>query len=217
MKYKYIINNLKSYNYSQYKDITSYEKLMCLAILILKRNNVPLIYKYIYIYVGTYKLFPDKFCLDEEFNEYPNGAILDRTLMHLKYVNKKNSTNFILPYITGTLDDGYEITTRGKNTALETEAIINHTPINTCIKTSILEVCKKDFSKTYFEFISSKGFLKYLASKEIDLMHIWEFFNVIPYTELKRVKEELKNIKINAKNNHNNDCIIYVGKVLKMM
>lgn len=47
MGYKEIINSIKPFDYSKYKDITSKERLMLYAAVFLERNNVPLTFNYL--------------------------------------------------------------------------------------------------------------------------------------------------------------------------
>ena len=113
MSYKEIINKLKPFEYSKYKNISSNEKLMIYAAYELEKKHVPLTFNYICI--ASFKLFPEKFCCDEEFKEFPSVDRLNRTYMHLKYVKKGK------PYLAGSVKDGYSITNFGKANALEVE------------------------------------------------------------------------------------------------
>ena len=60
MGYKDIINSLEPIEYSKYKDITSYEKLMIYVAKILEEKKVPLTFNYLCI--SAFKIFPDAFC-----------------------------------------------------------------------------------------------------------------------------------------------------------
>ncbi len=102
MSYKELIDWLKPFAYSQYKDVTSYEKLMMYAALKLEEIKVPLTFNYICI--ASFKLFPDKFCCDNEFKEFPSVDRLNRTMMHLKYVKNWGSC------LTWSIGNWYQIT-----------------------------------------------------------------------------------------------------------
>ena len=54
MSYKEIINSYQAIDYSKYKDITSYEKLMLYVARELKKSKVPLTFNY--LCVATFKI-----------------------------------------------------------------------------------------------------------------------------------------------------------------
>lgn len=58
---KEIIENIKPFSYSQYKDISSYEKLAVYAACFLEDQNVTLSFNYICI--AAFKFFPISFAL----------------------------------------------------------------------------------------------------------------------------------------------------------
>ena len=211
MNYKQIINNLRAYDYSKYMNITSYEKLMIYAAYVLNKpikdltkkeldiilygSDVPLTFNYICI--ASFKLFPEKFCCDEEFKEFPSVDRLNRTMMHLKYVKKGK------PYLAGSVGNGYSLTSFGKANAIEVESVINNSIVDKTIKAPTIDEHKKGFGKNYAKFIESVAFKNYELTKDVDLMFIWGFFNVIPFTQIKYVNENLEEIKIYAKENEN--------------
>lgn len=209
MGYKDIINNLKPIEYSKYKDITSYEKLMIYVAKVLEDKNVPLTFNYLCI--SAFKIFPDAFCCDEEFKEFPSVDRLNRTMMHLKYV--KNAK----PYIAGSVKTGYEITNIGKSVALQVENIINNTKEDKSIEAPKVDKHKKGFSKDYVSFIEGEGYKKYLKTNKIDIMYVWEFFKVIPYTQIKSTKENLKHVMEYAKENKDEKCMKFIDGVLKLI
>ena len=209
MSYKKIINNLKPFDYSKYMNISSNEKLMIYAANELEKKNIPLTFNYICI--ATFKLFPEKFCCDEEFKEFPSVDRLNRTMMHLKYVKKGK------PYLTGTVENGYSLTNFGKATALEGESIINHSVVDKSIKAPVVDKHKKGFGKDYVEFINSDGYKKYLATNKIDIMFIWEFYNVIPYTQIKFIKNSMENIKEYANELKDAKCIQFINEAQKKL
>ena len=153
MSYKEIINKLKPFEYSKYKNISSNEKLMIYAAYELEKKHVPLTFNYICI--ASFKLFPEKFCCDEEFKEFPSVDRLNRTYMHLKYVKKGK------PYLAGSVKDGYSITNFGKANALEVESIINNSVVDKSIKAPVVDKHKKGYGKDYMDFIESDGYKKY--------------------------------------------------------
>ena len=209
MGYKDLINKLESIDYSKYMNISSKEKLMIYAALILERNKIPITFNYLCI--ATFKIFPDMFYCDEEFKEFPSVDRLNRTLMHLKYVHNGR------PYLTGSVENGYSITKVGRAFAEETEAIINNTKIDTSIVAPKIDEHKKGFSRDYLLFINSKGYKKYLETNNIDINYIWEFYKIIPYTQIKSTQENLNNILNYAKENNDEKCMFFIDEVLKKL
>ena len=209
MGYKEIINKLESFDYSKYKDISSNEKLMIYAASELEKRKVPLTFNYICI--ASFKMFPEKFCCDEEFKEFPSIDRLNRTMMHLKYV--KNGK----PYLAGSIENGYSLTTFGKSNALEVESIINNSIVDKSIKAPVVDKHKKGFGKDYMRFVDTVGYKTYLKTGKIDLMLIWEFYNVIPYTQIKFVKESMDDIKQYAMELNDGKCVEFISKAQKML
>ena len=209
MKYREIINNLEAIPYSKYKEITSYEKLMIYSASVLEEKNIPITFNY--LCVATFKLFPDAFCLDEEFKEFPSVDRLNRTVMHLKYV--KNGK----PYIAGSVKTGYSLTSYGYAVAEEIQTIINHGKVDLNVKAPAVDQHKKGYSKDYLLFISGDGYKKYIENGIVDNMYIWEFYNRIPFTQIKRTKKDLKDILEYAKENNDEKCINYIEKILVLL
>lgn len=209
MGYKELINELKPINYSKYKNITSYEKLMIYVAKILEDKRIPLTFNYLCI--AAFKVFPDAFCCDEEFKEFPSVDRLNRTMMHLKYV--KNGK----PYIAGSVKHGYTMTNIGKIVAKQVENIINNTEEDKNIKAPMVDTYKKGFAKDYMAFVSGDGYKKYIETNEIDVMYVWEFYKITPYTQIKSTKENLKNVWEYAKEKKDKKCMEYIEAVIKMI
>ena len=207
MEYKEKIEKLEPIPYSKYKDISSYEKLMIYVAKKIEEKNIPLTFNYLCI--STFKVFPDAFCCDEEFKEFPSVDRLNRTMMHLKYV--KNSK----PYLAGSVKTGYSITQMGYTIAEEVENIINNGIVDNSIKAPTVDKHKKGFARDYILFTSGDGYKKYLETKKIDDMYIWQFFKITPYTQIKSTKENLKNILEYAKENKDKKCEYYIQEILK--
>jgi len=205
MSYKEIINNLEPFEYSKYRDITSNEKLMIYSAYVLEKKKVPLTFNYICI--TSFKLFPEKFCCDEEFKEFPSVDRLNRTMMHLKYVKKGK------PYLAGSVEDGYTLTSFGKANAIEVESIINNTEVDKTIKAPTVDKHKKGIGGDYLRLKESSDYNIYLETGKIDNMFIWKFYNVIPYTQIKFIKENLITIKQYAKESNDVKCIGFIEKV----
>lgn len=207
MTYKDIINAIEPFDYSKYKDITSCEKLMLYATKYLEQNNVPLSFNYICI--ASFKMFPDKFCCDEEFKEFPSVDRLNRTMMHLKYVKNGN------PFLTGKPETGYSLTAFGRNLADEVEQIIIHSTIDKSIKAPIVDKHKSGGLQDYTKFIESNCFIKYKNDNLIDLNLLWKFFKVIPYTQLNKIKKTLSEIKKYAQEQEDTMAVECTKKLLE--
>lgn len=209
MGYRDIIDNFKPYDYSKYQAITSHEKLMLFTATILEKNNIPLTFNYLCI--STFRLFPDKFCLDDEFKDFPSVDRLNRTYMHLKYVKKGT------PYITGTQESGFKLTAFGRALAKETEAIINNSVIDKTIKAPTVDMHKSGSVQDYKKFINSEVYIKYSTQGLIDLDLLWKYYNVIPYTQMSKIKNNLNEIKKYASTQSDNICGDCVKKIIERM
>lgn len=209
MSYKEKIDILEEYDYSQYKDISSCEKLMIFVAYTLQQKNVPLTFNYLCI--SSFKMFPEKFCLDEEFKEFPSVDRLNRTYMHLKYVKKGK------PYITGTTGEGYKLTSYGVSVAEEVEALLSNSVVDKTITAPSVDQHKKGISKDYSKFKASEGFEKYKSTGNVDLMYIFEFFNVTPYTRMKMIDKNLVDILEYARQFHDLELEDYVDKTIKII
>lgn len=209
MNYKDKINILKEYKYSQYKDISSSEKLMVFVAYTLQQNHVPLTFNYLCI--SSFKMFPEKFCLDEEFKEFPSVDRLNRTYMHLKYVKKGK------PYITGTTNEGYKLTTYGEAVAEEVESLLNNSIVDKTIIAPPVDQHKKGFSKDYSKFKKSEGFENYKLTGNVDVMYIFEFFNVTPYTRIKMINKNLEDVLGYAKQFDDKELETYVNKAIEII
>lgn len=207
MGYKQLIDALAPFVYSEYANITSNEKLMVYSAYLLEKMHIPLTFNYICI--ASFKLFPEKFCCDEEFREFPSVDRLNRTMMHLKYV--KNGK----PYLAGTIENGYSLTSYGKASAIEVESIINNTASGESIKAPIVDKHKKGIGGDYHRLTESPEYKKYLKTKDIDNMFVWSFYNAIPYTQIKTIKENLSVIRQYAKDSNDTDCLDFINIIEK--
>ena len=99
MTFKETINAIEKIEYSKYASVSSNEKLCIYAAYYLEQRKVPLSFNYLCI--ATFKLFPDKFCVDEEFPEFPSVDRLNRTVLHCV---KPSNPNFCATLITTVLE-----------------------------------------------------------------------------------------------------------------
>ena len=203
MSYKEIINGLKPFEYSQYRNVSSYEKLMNYAAYSLEKMGVPLTFNYICI--ASFKMFPERFCCDEEFEEFPSVDRLNRTMMHLKYTDN--------PCLTGKINTGYNLTKYGRIDAATTEAIIGNAVIDKGIKAPVVDGHKKGLGGDYLKLIQSDGYKKYLETGEIEPMFLWNFYGATPFTQLKTIKDNLSLVKQYANDSKDLKCLEFVKKL----
>lgn len=209
MSFKEIIESFKTIEYSKYKDITSYEKLMLYAASQLEKKGVPLTFNY--LCVASYNLFTDVFCLDNEFKNHMSPDRLNRTFMHLKYV--KNH----MPYIEGTQENGFHITKYGKAMADEVENIIRNGKVDKSISKPVIDLHKKGSLQDYTKFKKSEIYLKFEKENLIDMDLLWKHFNVIPYTLLKKIKTTLDQIADYSNNVNDEKCFECIKLIKERM
>ncbi len=207
MIYKDIIDTLTPFEYSKYCKITSYEKLMIYAAFVLEEKHVPLTFNYICI--ASFKLFPEKFCCDEEFKEFPSVDRLNRTLMHLKYV--KNGR----PFLTGSIESGYSLTNYGIANAMAIRSIIsNANEDDAVLPPPIVDKHKAGASNDYYKLKESEEYKKYLNTGDLNRMFVWSFYKAIPFTQIKGIKEKLSAAKKYAQDKNDTRCAEFIEKVL---
>ena len=73
---------------------------------------------------------------------------------------------------------------------------------------------KKGSLQDYTKFSKSDLFIKYKLEDTIDLNNLWKFFNVIPYTQMSRIKKELDEIKKYAATINDKQCIECIKTIL---
>lgn len=208
--YKDLINSIKPYQYSQYQKVSSNEKLMAYAIYYLYQNNVPLTLTY--IIVATFKFFPEKFCIDPEFSDFPDSGKLLRTYMHLKYSGKDSKRPTA---ITGTPKTGFALTKLGIAFAKETYAIVTNTPIDESIKYVNVDKSRTGGALDYNKFLTSKLYVNYKETGQINKNYIWSHFEVTPFTQIRRIKRTLDEIKKYALSVNDEKCVECINLILQ--
>lgn len=207
MTYKEIIENIVPIAYSKYKDVSSNEKLGAFAACYLVEKDVPLTFNYLCI--SMFKLFPDKFCCDEDFKEYPSVDRLNRTLMHMSISNT--------PILNGTAKNGYQLTNYGRSVGMQVKAIIDNTKYDETIIAPMVDQYKSAPIADYNKFLNSTCFKKYESTGIVTLDDVWPYFRVIPFTQITTIKKKLLLIKNKAKEENNNVCIDYIDKIYKLL
>lgn len=208
MTYKEIIEMIEPIEYSKYKDVSSNEKLGAYVAYYLVTKQVPLTFNYLCI--SMFKMFPDKFCCDEDFKEYPSVDRLNRTLMHMSIAKTS-------PILNGTAKNGYQLTNYGKTIGLQVKAIIENTKVDKTIIAPMVDKYKSAPLADYNKFLSSNGYTKYGQTGAVSLDDIWPFFRVIPFTQITTIKKKLVLIKNKAKEENNNQCIEYIERINRLL
>lgn len=207
MTYKEIINSIVPIDYSKYANISSNEKLCVFAAYYLEKNGVPLNFNYLCI--ATYKMFPDKFCADEEFKEFPSVDRLNRTVLHC--VRPSNEKNRLL---IGDVRLGYSLTKMGVAVAQQVENEINglHAKVNDI---PVIDKHKKGHITDYLKFTKSDLYKIFQETREIDLFYVWDYFETFPYSDIDKIKKSLKEIEIVAKDKNDTVCIDLINDILR--
>ena len=207
-KAKEIIDKIKPYSYSKYKDVSSNEKLGAYTACFLEEKGVAITFNYLCI--AMFKFFPDKFCCDEEFKEYPSVDRLNRTLMHMSI--SKNS-----PLLNGSAKNGYRLTDYGRYIGKETNSLIQGTVDDKSIMIPKVDSYKSSPLEDYRKIASSEGYKKYQETGETSMDYIWSLYRVIPYTQQASIKKKLITIRNKAKEEQDNMCYEYLNKIITQL
>lgn len=208
MLYKEIIENIKAIEYSKYKDVSSNEKLGAYVACYLESKEIPLTFNYLCI--SMFKMFPDKFCCDEDFKEYPSVDRLNRTLMHMS-ISKTN------PILNGSAKNGYILTNYGRALGRQVKMIIENSVLDKNIVAPVVDKYKAAPNSDYRKFISSNGFQLFLNTGIASLDDVWPFFRAIPFTQIATIKQKLSLIKIKAKEENDKVCVDYIDRILRLL
>jgi hypothetical protein len=180
--YADFIKNLTAIPFEKYSAVSSREKLVVYTISFLKQSNIPLTFNNICI--ATFKLFPDKFYFSEEFSEFPHIEMLNRTILHLRPIERN--------YAAGSVRSGYEITQLGEEVARQVKAQIEQGTTSATDVIKVMDPHKKTSENDLIRVLESKVYKEWLAGSEVDEMKVWEFFGVTPYTQIEKNKTYIK-------------------------
>ncbi len=208
MSYKDIIEGIQAIPYSKYKSISSNEKLAVYAAYYLSENDVPLYFNYICI--ASFKFFPDKFCCDEEFKEYPSVDRLNRTLLHMH-------TNRSSAYLTGTVKNGFKITKLGRLVAKQVSDEINNVVEDNNEKAPVVDLHKKGFIQEYTKFIESEFYKNFVENNMINIDYLWKLYRVIPYSRVTAIKKDLDNVRARAQEIGDTNCVECIDELIKQL
>ena len=206
MSYKQYIDSIVPVQPEKYADVSSNEKLMLYAAKKLLENKIPLTFNYLCI--ASFKFFPERFCCDEEFKEFPSVDRLNRTFMHLKYTNDGN------PYLAGTHKAGFSLTSLGLVKADNAVQEIEHGIHKLTTSERVVDAHKKTYIGNYKRFINSDEYKNMLNSDTIKIDLIWDYFYVVPYTQINTIIEELKLVSDCANDLKDEKCCNLVKKII---
>jgi hypothetical protein len=200
--YRELIKSIKPYIFSQYKDISSNEKLAIYACFYLTERNIPLTFTH--ICVTSFLMFPEKFYFDDEYKEYPHIEKLNRTILHM-VTNKSNK------YLVGSAKTGYKITRNGLIVAKQVESdILGSVADKEVINTKVMDLHKKGHIQEYNKLINSDYYTSYSVDSEVKLDFIWSFFMVIPYTQINKINRILTSIENYANSIDDQKCLNFI-------
>jgi len=196
-KYIKFIRDLKPFKDVFYKNVSSMEKLIVYAMYFLETENISLSFNYVCI--AAYKLFPERFHFGD-FKEYPHIEMLNRTLLHLRPKERN--------YAVG---DGkksfFKLTQLGYQVAGEVEKELKIKNVKNKTRQVKIDSVKITPKKDLEEIKKNKTYNFWKESKIINESDLWNFFDVIPYTRIKYIKNRILELKKFARDY--NEKIIY--------
>ena len=202
------IKNIKEIEYERYVNVSSLEKLASYAIKYLDDRGITTTWTNVVI--ATYKLFPRKFAISEEYIDFPNAERINRTLMHLVPPKGRN-------YAIGSSKTDYVLTPLGKEVAIAVETEIKSESNETGIIQQVISQTKVTPMTSYVEVINSNEFKKYHETKKFDTDMIWTLYKVIPYTQQEKILKNLNRaLKISLEQN-NTECEEFITKMIEVV
>lgn len=187
--YADFIKKIQALPYEKYAGVSSREKLVVYAIHYLEVNDIPRTFNNICI--ATFKLFPEKFYFSEEFKEFPHIEMLNRTILHLRPVERN--------YASGSVKTDYELTALGKEIARQVEGDIQQGSSSSAINTKTMDEHKKTSHNDLQKILTSKIYRTWLENGTLEEMEIWDFYGVTPYTQLDKIKKSIDETRAYAK------------------
>lgn len=201
--YADLIKSLKPVPFDKYSAVSSREKLVVYTISYLKDKEIPLSFNNICI--ATFKLFPEKFYFSEEFSEFPHIEMLNRTILHLRPIERN--------YAAGSVRSGYELTPLGEEVARQVKIQIEHgtSPSTTSVK--VMDPHKKTSENDLRKVIGSDAYKLWLENSKVDEMKLWEFFGVTPYTQIEKNKSFVKETRDYAMSKGENKVVEFLNYI----
>lgn len=196
------VKSIGSLPYEKYSSVSSREKLVVYAMSYLEEIGIPLNFNN--ICVATFRLFPEKFYFSEDFKEYPHIEMLNRTILHLRPVERN--------YATGSVKTDYALTTIGREIAKQVKTDIEVGVHNVAPK-QVMDSHKKTSGNDLRNLRSSLLFGKWVEGTSLDDMEIWDFFGVTPFTQVDKVKKYISEVSVYAKSVSDDEAVKFLSNL----
>ncbi len=176
----------------------------------LQRNGIVVTFEN--VVVALFLMFPKKFCLSG-FEEYPDAARVNRTLLQLrpKYRN----------YAVGNATRGFVLTERGKRAAISTEELLHEVSHQGAVKTKS-ELGRRIAPRTRYDrevlaITGSSAYSKYTAGRvdEIQRSEIFDLLSAAPYTPSRMLKKRMDDLRQIARDHNDVDVTNFLDMVVE--
>lgn len=195
------ISAIKPLEHGRYAAIEEKHHLLTYTMQFLMKKGIESTFPY--LCVASFKLFPEEFCLDEEFkNELDSHKVR-------KYLDRLFEEDLIKGK-----EGPFKLTRKGKDVAKETSAAFYSGDTKMDIDKDDTRIGSDDVSKNYTELQLSKQYSSYLVNKRADLKDLWSFFGVTPHTKTDKIQEYLEEINEYAKSIGDKPMIAFTQTML---
>lgn len=198
------IMTIKALPYEKYASVSSREKLVAYAMSYLDELGIPLNFNN--ICVTAFRLFPEKFYFSEDFKEYPHIEMLNRTILHLRPVERN--------YATGSVKTDYALTPIGREIAEQVKTDIE-AGSHKIEPRQIMDSHKKTSGNDLRNLRNSPLFGRWVEGSSLDDMEIWDFFGVTPFTQIDKVKKSISDVSEYAKSINDDEAVKFLDNLRK--
>jgi len=150
-------------------------------------------------------LFPEKFYFSEEFNEYPHIEMLNRTILHLRPIERN--------YASGSVRDGYELTPLGEEVARQVKSQIEHGVSSIDAIAKAIDPHKKTSENDLRNLMRSELYNDWLQGRKANEMEIWAHLGVTPYTQIEKIKSDIRATRDYAKSKGEKDVVDFLDYI----
>ena len=199
------LRDIKEIDYDKYVDISSLEKMAVYAIKYLEDNGINTTWTNVVI--ATYKLFPRRFAISEDFLDFPNAERINRTLMHLVPPKGRN-------YAIGSSKIDYTLTPLGREVANEVEVLINKEAVIKNRKQEVISSIKTTPMTSYTDIKNSLEFKQYCDFNDYSTDMIWTLYKVIPFTQQDKILKKLLSAFRYAQDCGDVNCEEFISKMI---
>ena len=202
------IQTIKKIAYSKYANVSSREKLVAYTIKYLDSNGIPTNFNNICI--AAFKLFPERFYFSEEFKDYPHIEMLNRTILHLRPKERN--------YAQGSVKTLYRLTKVGRAVADQVEIDIKTGSSDAArLPSKPVDIHKKTAHNDLHKIKTSDIYKCWLESGEVKTLDAWRFFDVTPFTQYDRIKQDIKQLKIDAKSQEAEETVTFLTQLERVI